>query len=42
LREFVRPETFRILLAPLNAPEKISVYTLAELLPESFGPENLK
>jgi cytidine deaminase len=42
LREFVSPDTFRILLAPLNAPEKISVWTLAALLPESFGPENLK
>ncbi|MDR2865209.1 MAG: cytidine deaminase [Spirochaetaceae bacterium] len=42
IREFTEPATFRILLAPLNAPEKITSYTLEQLLPESFGPDNLK
>jgi cytidine deaminase len=42
LREFVNPLTFRVLLAPLGRPETISSRTLEALLPESFGPDNLK
>lgn len=42
LREFCAPESLRVLLAPLAKPEKITVLTLAELLPQSFGPESLK
>lgn len=39
MREFCNPKTFEIILC--NAQGKIKVYTLEELLPESFGPENL-
>ena len=42
MREFVNPREFEIVLARVDAdvivPEK---YTLEELLPMSFGPENL-
>jgi cytidine deaminase len=41
LREFVNPARFRILLAPLDAPHAITVRTLEQLLPESFGPDLL-
>ena len=37
LREFVDPETFRVVLGAAD-PAKTVVRTLAELLPESFGP----
>lgn len=37
MREFCRPEEFRIILAV--SPENYREYTLEELLPESFGPE---
>ena len=40
LREFVNPSAFAVILA--RAIEEYKVYTLEELLPESFGPENLK
>ena len=39
LREFCEPETFRVLL---GTTEGVEVYTLAELLPTSFGPSDLK
>lgn len=39
MREFCSPETFEIILAK-NASD-YKVFTLAELLPMSFGPENL-
>lgn len=39
MREFVRPESFRILIARSTSDYRIC--TLAELLPESFGPEML-
>ena len=41
LREFCVPAEFRVLLAPLNNPEKYEVYTLEQLLPQSFGPDDL-
>lgn len=40
LREFVNPFTFVVILA--RTMEEYKVYTLEELFPESFGPENLK
>ena len=40
LREFVNPAEFVVVLA--RAPEDYKLYTLEELLPESFGPDNLK
>ena len=40
LREFVNPSAFAVILA--RTMEEYKVYTLEELLPESFGPENLK
>jgi len=39
MREFVRPEEFRILLA--KSLSEYQDYTLEELLPLSFGPESL-
>lgn len=39
MREFCNPKTFEIILC--NAKDEIRVYTLEELLPQSFGPENL-
>ncbi len=39
LREFCEPETFRVLL---GTTESAKAYTLAELLPTSFGPLDLK
>lgn len=39
LREFVDPETFVVLIA--KNTQDYRECTLAELLPESFGPENL-
>lgn len=51
LREFVAPETFKVLLAEVDdvtdlrkldeSQVHIKVKTLAELLPLGFGPENL-
>ena len=40
MREFAVPKQFRILIA--RSPEEFKEYTLEELLPESFGPDNLK
>ena len=40
MREFVCPEEFQIILAK-NITE-YEIYTLAELLPQGFGPDNLK
>ena len=39
MREFCDPKEMRVLLA--RTPEDYKEMTLAELLPESFGPENL-
>ncbi|MCR4806727.1 MAG: cytidine deaminase [Lachnospiraceae bacterium] len=39
LREFVVPETFKVLVA--RSVNDYKEYTLAELLPYSFGPDNL-
>ncbi len=39
LREFVVPKDFVLVLA--KSPEDYKEYTLAELFPEGFGPENL-
>ena len=40
LREFCNPKEFEIILA--RTVEDYKVFTLEELLPMSFGPENLK
>lgn len=40
MREFCDPETFRIVLGRSDGERKS--YLLGELLPESFGPDNLK
>ncbi len=39
LREFVVPETFKVIVARSETDYK--EFTLAELLPDSFGPNNL-
>ena len=39
MREFCEPECFHIIVA--KSEEDYRVMTLAELLPEGFGPENL-
>lgn len=39
MMEFCRPEEFEIILA--KSEEDYTVYTLKELLPQGFGPENL-
>ena len=39
MAEFCRPESFRIILG--TGEGDLRSYTLAQLLPESFGPENL-
>ena len=39
MAEFCRPEAFRIILG--TGEGDLRSYTLAQLLPESFGPENL-
>ncbi len=39
MREFCDPETFRIVLP--NGEGEAKIYTLEEMLPESFGPGNL-
>ena len=39
MMEFCNPETFKIILA--LDPEHYDVYTLKELLPLGFGPQNL-
>jgi len=40
MREFAAPDQFRILIA--KTQEDFKEYTLGELLPESFGPDNLE
>ncbi len=40
MREFCNPDQFRVLIA--KSPEDYREYTLEQLLPESFGPDNLK
>ena len=39
LREFCLPETFKVIVA--RSVSDYKEHTLSELLPESFGPENL-
>lgn len=40
LREFADPEEFLVIVA--RSPEDYKVFRLSQLLPESFGPENLR
>lgn len=40
MREFCKPGEFRVLLG--TSPENCKSYLLEELLPVSFGPENLR
>ena len=40
MREFSDPKTFEIILA--TSEEKYEIRTLEQLLPDSFGPDNLK
>ncbi len=40
MREFCDPDTFRVIVA--KSITEYEVRTLADLLPESFGPDNLK
>ncbi|MBP5383691.1 MAG: cytidine deaminase [Lachnospiraceae bacterium] len=40
MREFCDPETFKVLIA--RSVDDYECYTLEELLPTSFGPENLQ
>lgn len=40
MQEFCNPDTFRIVLGKSDAPSK--TYLLRELLPEGFGPDNLR
>ena len=39
MREFVVPGEFVVIVA--KSPEDYKIYSLEELLPESFGPDNL-
>lgn len=39
LREFCDPYKFKVILA--KSPEDFKVFNLSDLLPESFGPQNL-
>ena len=39
LREFVEPDKFEVIVA--RSEDDYERYTLEELLPKSFGPENL-
>lgn len=39
LREFCNPENFKVILA--KSEDDFKIFTLEELLPESFGPNNL-
>ena len=39
LREFCNPHDFKVILA--KSIDDIKIFTLEDLLPESFGPENL-
>lgn len=40
LREFCNPKTFKVILA--KSASEYKIFTLEELLPISFGPNNLK
>lgn len=40
MEEFCNPDTFRILIA--KSEQDYKVFTLRELLPEGFGPDNVK
>lgn len=40
MREFVNPEEFLVIVA--KSCDDYQVYTLSQLLPESFGPDHLK
>lgn len=40
LREFVNPDTFLVIVA--KSPDDYELYMLDELLPHSFGPDNLR
>ena len=40
MREFCDPKTFRVILGT-DEPDRMEIYTLEELLPLGFGPENL-
>lgn len=40
MREFTNPKEFRVIVA--TSEENYKVYTLEQLLPDSFGPENLE
>jgi cytidine deaminase len=40
MREFCKPDQFRVLLG--TSPDDCKSYLLEELLPVSFGPENLQ
>lgn len=40
MREFCKPQQFQVIVA--KSEEDYRVMTLAQLLPESFGPENLR
>lgn len=40
MMEFCNPETFRIIIA--KSPEEYVEYSLKEMLPMGFGPDNLK
>ena len=39
MREFCDPKAFKVIVA--KSPDDFKVFTLDELLPESFGPEHL-
>ena len=39
LREFCNPCEFKVIIA--KNPQDFKIYTLSDLLPESFGPDNL-
>ncbi|WP_343209564.1 cytidine deaminase [Anaerolentibacter hominis] len=40
MMEFCNPDTFQIIL--IKSPEEYRIFTLRDLLPEGFGPGNLK
>lgn len=40
MREFTDPKTFKVVLA--TGPDQFETFTLEQLLPLSFGPDNLK
>ncbi|WP_028263705.1 cytidine deaminase [Atopobium fossor] len=40
MREFCSPQSFRVVLA--RTPDEYKAYSLADLLPEGFGPDDLE